>query len=286
MFKKCTTIFGLLVLAGCGGGTSSEPAVVPVSSNGFAMAGVRVEGGDRFDVQNVRRILSDGNGVLSTDRQDVVYEINGDGQSVNVIVAGMTYTAQSVGGGTYQFIEDDVFVQTKRLFAPVLEAEIVLVFTLIEDRLNTSQFVIGHDTNPTDVAAVSGTADMTGRIIISARNGRDDGFAGGNVALNVNFDTNRISGDFNLANQNFSDSDFVVPDTTFALEETDIQANGFAGDISLTSGDLGGTLSEASYDGRFYGTAAATAGGQISATVTVEGADQPTFIEGAFLATE
>ena len=71
----------------------------------------------------------------------------------------------------------------------------------------------------------------------------------------------------------------------FRLEEADIIGNGFMGNVTSTSGDIGGVLSDASYDGRFFGKDALQAGGQISATITVEGADQPTFLEGAFLAT-
>jgi hypothetical protein len=69
----------------------------------------------------------------------------------------------------------------------------------------------------------------------------------------------------------------------FRLDETNIIGNGFMG--NFTSSDTGGGLSDASYDGRFFGKDAPQAGGQISATITVEGADQPTFIEAAFLAT-
>ena len=71
----------------------------------------------------------------------------------------------------------------------------------------------------------------------------------------------------------------------FRLEEADIIGNGFMGNVTSTSGDIGGVLSDASYDGRFFGKDALQAGGQISATITVEGADQPTFIEGALFAT-
>ena len=99
------------------------------------------------------------------------------------------------------------------------------------------------------------------------------------MTLNVDFDDNDVSGNFNLG----AFSGLTGP-TNFVLSEADISDNNFSGTFaSGTDGvDPGQTLTEAIYDGNFFGTDAGAAGGALSATITESG-EQPIYVQGGFL---
>lgn len=284
MLKKFALPICLITLSACGG-SGGGPSVIPVSSAGFAEDGSRITSGDSFEVQGALRILGSTEGVLNFDAQDVKFSIDSSGNKVTVVIAGEPYILDVQDGGYYALENSDDIVEVTRLGDQYDEAEIVEVFSVVDDQLNTSSFVIGFDTDPAQVAAASGRAEMNGTIFVTARNGYNDGFGVGDATLNVDFENTSVSGDFTLINRDLNASDFAIPETSFAFEPAPITANGFSGDITLTDGDIGGDLADAFYSGRFYGENAPTAGGQISATVDVDGEDQLTFIEGAFIAT-
>jgi hypothetical protein len=133
---------------------------------------------------------------------------------------------------------------------------------------------------------LTGGAELHGQIYLEARNGFLDGYGTGDVTLNVDFDESVISGEFDLTDIGSSVAEIFIPTSSYQLEETEIVGNGFSGDITVISGDIGGTLSDATYDGRFFGTDANTAGGQVSATVTLEDGNDPTYLTGAYVASE
>jgi len=278
-FHICAfTLLGL-TLSACGGSSG----VTPISQDGFATAGERIGGGDTFTIPNAFRLISDGSDVIIRDQQDVQIAIGDDGSTVDVTLAGDTYTLASIPDG-YEFYDGENLVLLRREFAPVPEAEIVLLYGILnEDNLNASLLTFGFDTDPAEVASASGQAVMQGEILIAARQGFTDSFGSGPVTLNVDFDANTIGGNFTIFDG--GNSEAVLPTVTFAFDETEIVENGFDGSLSLTSGDLGGTLSDTAYTGRFFGAGAPTAGGQIVANVT-DDAGRVTLIEGAFLATE
>lgn len=289
MYQRIFAALGLVGVAACGGSSSggaTSPTVDPVAASGFASASTAVTGGSSFDVQNARRLLGDDQGNIVIDRQDIEYRIAPDAQTVTVVVAGETYVLNATFAG-YEYSAPGEIVQAFRIYAPTDDAEIVDVFAVIDGELNDGDFVIGFDTDPAQVAARSGTASLDGRIFVTARNGFDRAFADGDLTLDVNFDANTISGDATVVDTNDLNSSFSIPTTTFSLEETDIVGNGFSGDIVATSNNLGGTLSNSGYDGRFYGAGAPTAGGQIAGQITNEDdSSDVIFFEGAFLATE
>lgn len=285
MFYRSIPTLALVGLTACGGTSSDAPVVVPISSDGFATDTSQISGGDSFAVPNARRILETETGVLSAGTQDIALSIDSDGEKATVVIAGEPYVLDWQNNGFFALQDSTNIVEVFPLGDRYDEAEIVEVFAIIDDKLSTSHIVIGFDTDPVEVSAVSGTAEMNGQIFMTARNGFNDGFGGGPATLNVDFDAMTISGDFTLINRDLTNSDFAVPTTSYRFQEADIVGNGFAGDVALTSGDLEGTLTDATYEGRFYGQDAPSAGGQISATVILKDADQPTFIEGAFVAT-
>lgn len=294
MLNRAIATIGLLGVAACGGSGGSgnptptvEPAPVvdPISNSGFATASSAVVTGESFDAQNTFRLLGDSVGNIVIDQQDVEYSIAEDGSNVTVVVAGETYVLTPTLSG-YGLVDGSNQITATRIYAPTPAAEIVDVFAVIDNELNDGSFVIGFDTDPAQVAAQTGTAQMQGEIFVTARNGFGRAFGAGDVTLDVNFNDNTVSGDFNIQDDSDFNSTFSIPTTSFELEETDIVGNGFSGDISLTSGNIDGTIARADYNGRFYGANAVAAGGQIIAEVNEIGEDDPTFIEGAFVAVE
>ena len=284
MFYRTISLTSLITLAACGGSSSSGPTIVPVSASGFATAGAAVTTGDSFAVQNAFRAVQSDDGTFVLDSQDVDYSISTDGTEVAVTVAGVDYVTTFING-RYQFIDGDDFVTIFRVDAQVAEAELVEVLSFIDGNTNSSLVVIGEDTNPSEVASLTGSASLTGEIFVDARNQNGAGFASGPIELNVDFSDSSVSGEFSLTDNGFSVANFAIPTSSFDLDQTDIVGNGFAGSITQTSGDFEGTLSSAAYNGRFFGQDAPTAGGQIGAVVT-DGDENVTVITGGFVVTE
>ena len=283
MIYRSISFVSLMTLAACGGSSSTGPTVVPVSASGFATAESLVGRGDVFEVDQALRTLEIEDGVYVIDRQDIGFEIADDGSEVRVTIAGETYVTVP-RGSDYAYEDDNDFIFIQRIDTRVDEAEIVEVFALLDDNLNSSLIVIGDDTNPTEVAALNGGASFEGSIYVDGRNELGDGFASGAIELDVNFDSNTVAGGFNLEDSGSSSAEFIIPTSAYDLDRTEITANGFEGTISLTEGDIEGSISNATYSGRFFGQNAPTAAGQIGAVVTAE--DQSTtVITGAFIAT-
>ena len=284
MMKQIAVALTLLTLVpACGG--SGTPSVQPLSASGFATANSEIARGASFTVPRAIRILGDGENLTLTE-QDIRFDILDGTTDVAVTIEGETYRLPLVSNGAFELVDGDNIVVVARRGEPRPEAEILEVFAVVDDRLNASNIVIGFDTDPAEVAARGGAASMTGTVIITARNGFNDGFGDGEFRLTADFNRDSVSGSFDLGNLALPASDFTVPDTSFRLRSAPITGNGFEGTFVQTAGDLGGDLRTATYVGRFFGKDAPSAGGQISAIVDVPGAALPTVIEGAFLVTD
>lgn len=267
------------------GGGGTPTATRPLSETGFAAANSQIGRGSDFTLQKVVRITGDGED-LAFDEQEIAVSLPLGTTDIEVVIEGETHRLRLVDDGFFQRrIGETLFVVVQK-GDRLPFAEIVEVFAAYDNRLNGSNVVIGFDTSPAEVAARGGTATMTGQLFLNARNGVDDGFGYGEGTLTADFDRNRVSGAFDITNLDAGGADFDIPDATIALQTGTIAGNGFSGFITVTSGNLGGTLREARYSGRFFGQDAPAAGGQISATVDVDGTDTPTLIEGAFLVTD
>lgn len=288
MLKRLAIATSLISLAACGGSGSNAydgPTIVPFAASGFATEDSRVQGTETYDVQVQQRIISNDNGVLNLDRQDIVYAIASDGLSVDVTIEGETYTVDYVGDGLYAFNDGSARVQA-RIIRDEQVAAAISVFSVVDGQLNSSNIVIGHDTDPDTIVNLSGGAELTGQIYLEARNGYFDGYGLGDVTLDVDFDAATIGGEFDITNVDDTVSEITIPQSSYRLEETSIDGNGFSGDVTLISGDIDGTLVDATYDGRFFGSDASVAGGQVSASVVSDDFADPTYLTGAFIATE
>ena len=293
MFKKCALTSALLALAACGGGSSYDgPTVTPVAARGFATADTGVGRGETLTAVDSIRLLGDSDANISRARQDVSVSIAEDGQTLDIVLDGVTHTLTGLENGTYSLQDGTTIVRLTRIHAPSPEAEIVDIFSSIDGQLNDANLVIGFDTNPRTIAAAAGTAEMTGRVALSARNRFSLNQMSGPAALSVDFDRNTVSGTFEVTTDGSDLTDFSLGTTAlFALEEAPIVGNGFDGTFRLQDGAVNGQILDPTYTGRFYGDQGQTAGGQIAATLEhgegQNGEDlAQTFIEGAFLVSE
>jgi hypothetical protein len=215
MFKGGIPLLGLITPAACSGSTAFEPTIIPVSSVAFATATSLISTDDSFEVANARRILGSADRTVNAERQGIRFSI--DSQGDKVLIAGDPYIRDPQEAGYFEPEGDSGdTIKATRLGDRHDASEIIDVSTVIDGLLNTSAFVIGFDTNPTEVAAVTGSEEMTGKIFATAHNGFNDGFAVGDVTLNADFDRNKVSGDFDLTNRPTPLSNFEVPDIRFS----------------------------------------------------------------------
>lgn len=289
MFKNLSVATGLTLLAACGGSSGTAtydgPTIIPFAAAGFATDDSRVAGNQTYDAQNQQRIISDDGPILSLDRQDVEFAIASDELTIDVTIEGVTYTLDYTSDGMYRSSDDDARIEVQ-IIQDYEVAAAVAVFSVIDGQLNSSNIIIGHDTNPDTVVNLTGSAELNGDIYLEARNGFLDGYASGAATLKVDFDASSIEGEFDLTDLNSPAAEITIPTSSYRLEETPINGNGFSGDITLVSGGIEGTLTDATYDGRFFGSDADTVGGQVSASVVSDDFDNPTYLTGAFIATE
>jgi len=268
-------------LASCGG--TSTP--VTLSDAGYANAGDAVVGGTSYTIRQVPRVVG-----TSQDRtieaQDIAYKIARDGDSIEITLDGTSYTLPTAIP-TYGYAIQDgpllIAVNRVSTISPVAEALTIFSYNEETDVLNDGDLIIGLDTNPATLAQEDGSATFTGELFVTLRNGDDQGFGQGDASLSVNFDTSQIAGTFTTTDSGFSNTQLTVPDATFALEQTDIDGNGFAGKIRQLSGDTDANIIDSAYAGNFFGSQGETVGGIISARLDEPETEFDTLVSGSFV---
>jgi hypothetical protein len=288
---RCSAILSssaILLLAACGGSSGNDsPAfsTVPISASGFAGE----ENGDETvtlaQLTNQSRIIRDENGVTSFDRQDLALRSDTENQTFQVTLDGQTYDLElDTSQGVALVFEDGADFIEVQLFASRDNSNAFELFSVIDGVTNAGYFVIGADTSPLDVAAQSSQATFNGVLDVALR--RDDfndAFGSGDFELVANFDSNTIGGTATITDDTTDNADFTFDPITLTLENTAIEENGFAGDISIAEGDINGALVSADYEGRFFSEDATVVGGALSAQIDVDDSDTDTFVNGYFL---
>ena len=89
----------------------------------------------------------------------------------------------------------------------------------------------GLKTNPTEIAALSGTATFNGaaHLLILHGNASTGGFSGGigSVVLNADFGAGTVSGSMSIADDGTSGVGYVLSPTTITINPATISGNGF-----------------------------------------------------------
>ncbi len=233
--------------------------------------------------------------------QDVSIGFNDDESEATLTINGNTYTLTRVidpeepDDIIYEFADDTAYVGFS--VTPILDFELgadssvvtaVSGAELTNTGISTFLDVLGFDTNPEAIAATTGEATYEGNLILVGTNineeGPDDGsetdpdaptqgFDGieGALTMTANFDSNTISGNAVLDNDNPE-----MPLTeTLIFESAAITGNGFSGAVTGDGQffEPGLSLGDVNYDGHFFGAEGESVAGTLSGEVLVEGAD-------------
>lgn len=283
-FHKAVPVCALIALGACDE-TTPMALIAPISAAGFASQATTGSDLDDYVVRDAMRITGI-NGELDLTRDDSI-QITGvtSVSDIGVVIDGETYVLErSNSNPSFASFEDgDDIVIVSTLIGGEANAIALEVFSVIEGRLNAGNLIVGFDTDPTFVANSTDLAQYQGAVEFTLRNGFNDAFGSGNFMLDVNFADETVDGAAQLFDDNNPNSEFDFDPATILLETSTIAGNGFAGNISLLIGDIGGTLTEGGYEGRFFGPETDTIGGQFFGRIDVEGSETDTLLEGVFL---
>lgn len=153
----------------------------------------------------------------------------------------------------------------------------VLLFQVLADGIDGGRieekefahFVVGFETNPDDIAVLTGTVSYVGNIdgvlLNAAGSGGASGDVTGSIDLTATFDTSEVFGDVNLV------TDAAVID--LVLDPVAITGNGFAGDLTAEFCTAGTCTSNSEIGGVFMGFNATHIGGVIDLDVSIEDAN-------------
>lgn len=258
---------------------------MPFSDSGFAGQETGDETQATFTLPNQLRTIRTDDGVTSFERQDVIVSLDFSDNAITIEIDGETFVMAANPDDQDEVVFEDAtnFVALE-LFDEVIGASAFESFAVLDGELNESYLVLGFDTDPADIAVQEGTATYRGPVAVNLR--RDaffDAFGSGEIELVTNFDSNTIGGTATVSDDNLGNADFNFETITLTLENTPINANGFAGDISVQAGDINGELVSGGYEGRFFGEEAVSTGGNLYGRIDVDSSDTDTFVNGYFL---
>lgn len=269
-------------LLGCG---SSTP-ITPQAATGFAKPDDEIRRRVTFDLSEVTTFLAqDGAGGLV--QQDLKLRVNAQGNPI-IVLDGVKYVLNNEGNGIFSTLADDtdiLYIRTALTDPNVVETIYLSLET--DDSFNAAFLPFGFDTNPNVIAQATGSATFEGPAQLSLRQVVDgelnSGFSTGTARITANFNANSVNG--TIRYDNAQERPLVLPDITLRLETSAVRGNRFGGDISIARGDIGPglSLSEAAYDGRFYGADADAVAGTLTGRIETGDAESPIFVQGAFL---
>ena len=293
MTYKSLFLYSFFGLAAC---SSSGTDVAPIAASGFANENTDFQAAYNFTISEPMRLLGDGED-LRLERIDgfsiegtpgvgpIMLTIDGETYELERDPDRTWYRDLTVGDMRYVFT--DTIVGYEYAFGGSL-----FVLTTIEEEggtdfiLNSGAFVSGYDTDPATVNVQTGTARFEGDISAALRNGYDDAFGRGDVIMNVDFNRAEISGLLQIEDNESENADFDFEPIVLILDRTSISGNGFTGTVSEGFADLDGELSNAGYEGRFFGPEAENVGGQFYGEIVPDNDRRSTFLEGNFVAAQ
>ncbi len=282
MFYRFLAIGGAFALAAC---SDSSSTVEPISATGFASATNTELASYDYTLRNPLRIKGR-NGQLSLDSDGDIRLIGTNGTGpITVVIDGQTFVLErSVSNPGFASFEDgDNSVILASLINGQRDAVAVELFSFVDGLLNAGNVVIGLDTDPAVLRTMSGPALYQGAIEFTLRNGFLEAFGNGSFQFDVDFDASNLSGTAQLIDNDNPNSEFDFESVVVRLNETELQQNGFSGTADVILGDLGGTLVDSGYDGRFFGPEGETIGGTFFGQIDVDDNESDTLLEGVFL---
>lgn len=283
MFYKLALVCPVMALTACGG-SSTNSNVLPFSASGFATAADANSSTADFTVADVRLVSESRFNELEFTTRDVSVVGNFSADDLTVEIDGTSYTLTRSNTTLpfFTFAEgaDSVRLDGYLESAYVSGLELSMTLDGVTER---GGLVVGYDTDPATISGRSNTATYQGTLLATLSNNGDIAFGSGAFQLTANFSKEEIGGTAVILDDNFSIAEFTFNPVFFILNTTDISGNGFEGAISSNDPDLGGTLSEAIYSGRFFGPQAEDIGGQMTGRIDLDDSTNDTLVEAFFV---
>lgn len=282
-----TAFFTCAFLAACGGsggGGGDDVAMADaIAASGFAKQSDNSLNGNRFDIRNLDSFTISAASGVEAATIPVTVTFSADGNSVELTMGGMSETLTLVGAGEFETDENESFLYSVGSLAnSPLE---MYVGAVAEGQAgNLAVFPVGFDTDPNTIGNQTGTVTYSGSSMIqyfgNVDGERPDGDqAFGDFSMTANFGSENVSGTLTVTDEDTLDT------LAFALGQGAINGNAFNGALTLTSasGDLAGTtISNGTYEGRFYDADAGAVGGTISADAEASDGSEA-LLRGAFI---
>lgn len=289
-------------LAACGGnGTTSAvddvtsadgaPAIAaPLASSGYATASDTTYTGQSFRLPVTRGLDVDGADTSQTVPVDVVVTFSDDGETAVFTINGIEVETDRSGSDSFSGTNADgngaeFLIFEESAVAPAWLAATGVTFAG-DDRIVIALSPFGFDTDPDTIAARSGSVSYAGEVVGALVGPSGGQFFGAEITLTVGFNGDpNVSGAMTLDSDSFDDP-FFDGELVIELNETAISGNGFSGTASLATTaalDPGHSMSDATYDGTFFGVDGQAIGGTMGATFTHEGGDV-TELQSGYLA--
>jgi len=280
-----------LVLAGCGSSTTPPPGPQPA---GFADGTKVTSTPDLIFTATSKGIVDDGSGNITLGDVAISYRTTADPDVIFATVNGEDIQLVLNAGGTAfegSNANYDIFAE----LVSISTSEQVVISLFGVDGVSAADDAIGYaviglQTDPTAIAALSGTASYSGEaeIFVMQEDVLGDinvGLGFGTGTLEANFDTGTITGSLALDESGASDAGFEISPTTITIDPTTISGNGFLSTLSVTAADLAMTsVGLSSIAGTFFGVDASDVGATFSGSgIGLDGV-LPAFFTGGFIA--
>lgn len=283
-------------LAACGGGSTSgdpqdstpvPPSVVPLSSSGFATSNMQSFDGETITLPQAAGFSISTSDGFNPGTTPVTIEVAADGQSITLTMNGVTKSFVIDGDGDFidPMTNEGVSILDQNENFPI---SVVIAGLLDGDDGFGAILPIGFDTDPAKIATTQGTFTYSGTSIIEIALigptlNPDGDIAEGTFELIANFDTDKVTGSFNMIDESGPGDPEVL--VAFELDEGSIVQNGFSDSFSATQGNalfVNPVVEDANYTGRFFGVDGGAVGVTISGVLTSD--DEPDYlIQGALV---
>ncbi len=284
------SVLACTFLAACGGGSASgdrqdETQVPPQPQTGFSTPGTEPFVGETFTVSQAAAFSFDSADGFNPATIPVEIEVAADGQSITLTMNGQTKSFMIEEDGDFTSANEGIEILDQSENFPLA---VVIAGLLDGDDGFGAILPIGFDTDPAKIATTQGVVTYSGASIIEIALigptiNRTGSIIEGVFELTANFDTDKVTGSFNMVDGGGEGDPEVL--VAFELAETSIVQNGFSDSFSATQSNeifVNPVVEDANYTGRFFGVDGGAVGVTVSGVLTSD--DEPDYlIQGALV---
>ena len=292
MRKFQITTVGLIALAGCQATTTSPtpmPTPVPVAA-GYA-DGTKDIFTEGLVFSTTAKALHLSGGALDLQNYNLSYRYSAKTNQYFAIINGQEIALTYSAGSGYQGSNSNYSVSADYLDSTADNQVELTYFRGVHTATGEAYgayVAAGLPTNPTQVAALSGTATFTGTAILEVLHdtGSSINFTGGSgtATINADFGTGIVSGAMSITDDGTSDTGYAMSATTILIDPTAMTGNGFSSTLTVVAADLAmNSVTSSALDGTFFGVNAADVGGSFSALGISNDGTSAAYLTGGFI---